>query len=470
MDTLLNWVWQGGVVAVALWPLLRLLDRAGAQVRYVVCWAALVLVSVLPIVPSVLSPSPAWPVQASWAAEPVVSVPDVWWTSSALVMAAWAVWVGANAVRFIRAMVVLRRARARCLPFPAVVEALLPHWRRVRHEGRRPALVLSESVATAAVLGAGAPLIAVAPALVEALEPEELDRVLIHEWAHVQRHDDVVSVLQLVVRLAAGWHPAVWAIERRLHVEREIACDEAAVAITGSPKSYAACLVRLASLRGGERPPLAAPAVFAASGLRARVTRLVSRPRSLAPLWSYGLAAGIVSSLALVAASLGGVALVETAAFALPFESIRAPRTAVETAAPVRLPAAPPVAIARAPRPRVAATTIATPHIADHAEHVHLSSLAVAQAPVAQPAAGEPAPQVPEPNAERHSEPSVVSIAPAPAVASAGQPPPATAGPQRSPWQQAADGGVAIGRKSRDAGVATAGMFTRIAKRVAGSF
>ena len=47
----------------------------------------------------------------------------------------------------------------------------------------------------------------------------------------------------------------------------------------------------------------------------------------------------------------------------------------------------------------------------------------------------------------------------------------------RSPWATAADAGVAIGdagaaigRGSKSAGVATAGFFTRVAKRVGGSF
>jgi hypothetical protein len=39
-----------------------------------------------------------------------------------------------------------------------------------------------------------------------------------------------------------------------------------------------------------------------------------------------------------------------------------------------------------------------------------------------------------------------------------------------APWTAAAGGGAAIGRKSKDAGIATAGFFSRFARRVAGSF
>jgi hypothetical protein len=40
----------------------------------------------------------------------------------------------------------------------------------------------------------------------------------------------------------------------------------------------------------------------------------------------------------------------------------------------------------------------------------------------------------------------------------------------RTPWRAAAAGGVVLGRKSKDAGVATAGFFNRFGRRVAGSF
>ena len=48
MDAALNWLWQGCVVALTLSVALRLLERARANVRYIVCWAALLLILVLP--------------------------------------------------------------------------------------------------------------------------------------------------------------------------------------------------------------------------------------------------------------------------------------------------------------------------------------------------------------------------------------------------------------------------------------
>jgi beta-lactamase regulating signal transducer with metallopeptidase domain len=491
MDAVLNWLWQGCVVALALFAMLRLLERARANVRYLVCWAALLLVVALPALPWLGSLGLRNEAVGLAPVGAIASVPDAWWTSGTVMGAAWIVWASVQTVRFTWAMVALRRARARSRAFPARVESLLSHWRHVRDEGRRPSLVLSEAVTTAAVLGCGAPAIAVAPSLVTTLDADELDRVVIHEWAHVQRRDDVVNILQVFIRVVAGWHPAVWWIDRRLHVEREIACDEMTIEVTGSPKSYAACLVKLAGLKGGGERTAMAPAVLTASGLRARVTRIVTRHRFIAPLWSRSIATAIVSVLCLMSVAVGGLTLVEPTVLALPFDSLRAIGTGSQGIASVAMPTfASHVVPAPSPRQSVASTPSDRRPIAE-------------EPPVAQAAseAGEQLTSVPaiavdstglHATADGDADTEAV---PEPAAVDAAVPtelPPAATEDSRSVWSAAADGGAAIGRKSADggaaigrrsaeggttigrkskeAGVATAGFFSRFARRVADSF
>jgi beta-lactamase regulating signal transducer with metallopeptidase domain len=469
MDAVLNWLWQGCVVAVASFVMLRALERASANVRCVVCWAALLLIVVLPVLP--LQPTAPSPEALSLTrGDAMVSLPDAWWTSRLVLFAAWIAWASVWLVRFVSAIVVLRRARARSRAFPPHVEADLPHWRRVRLEGRGATVVLSDSVTTAAVLGWGAPVIAVAPSLVKALDAGELDRVLIHEWAHVQRRDDVINILQIVVRIMIGWHPAVWWIDRRLQVEREVACDEMTVAISGSPKSYAECLVKLASLRGTGRVVQAAPAVFTASGLRLRVTKIVSPHPLIAPVWSRSIAAAIVFTLCAMSVGVGGLPLVEVTAFGLPFVSTRTIGTTLDRLAPIAVPTRSRLLANKRPPRQITVSARSAPRVS-------------AQAP-----SHSPLPK-PEPDALLMSRP----VNAVESRRSAGEaqddddgaggsetptalPPP---GPQpsdttveqfRSPGTAAAVGGTAVGRKSKDAAVATAGFFTRFARRVAGSF
>ena len=181
-------------------------------------------------------------------------------------------------------------------------------------------------------------MIAVAPSLVRTLDADELDRVLIHEWAHVQRRDDLVNILQIVVRIIAGWHPALWWIDRRLRIEREIACDEITVAVTGSAKAYAECLLKLSSLSGTSPTIRTAPAIFTPAGLRARVIKIVSPHASIAPAWSRSIAAAIVASLSLITAGVGGRDVVEATALALPLVPSRMLTTTLDRVAPKALP------------------------------------------------------------------------------------------------------------------------------------
>jgi bla regulator protein BlaR1 len=482
MDAVLNWLWQGCVVALACFAMLRLLERAHANVRYLVCWTALMLVVALPALPGLGSLGLRHEALRLAPVGAIASVPDAWWTSGVVMVLAWTAWASFYSVRFVWAMVALRRARARSRAFPTHVESRLSHWRHVRDTGRRATLVLSEAVTTAAVIGCGAPVIAVAPSLVTTLDPDELDRVVTHEWAHVQRRDDLVNILQVLVRVVVGWHPAAWWLDRRLHVEREIACDEMAIEVTGSAKSYAACLVRLAGLKGGERTAFAAPAVLMASGVRARVMRIVSRHAFIAPLLSRGIATAIVSVLCLVSMAVGGLTLVEATVLALPFDSLRAIGTRLEGVPPPAISTLPfPSQVESSPSPRQTATS--TPSARRPISE---------EPPLVRPAAGPgeqlvSAPERAVDSPELHTtaeggadtgavpEPSAV-VATAPI-----QLPQAAVDASQSVWSVAADGGTAIarksadggsaiGRKSKEAGVATAGFFTRFARRVAGSF
>ena len=183
MDAVLNWLWQGCAVALATFATLRLLNGARANVRYVVCWVALLLVAALPAV-SALNSLALQDDAVRFAPETaVVFVPYAWWTSGRVMIALWSLWAAIYTVKLVWAMAALRRARSRSLPFPADLDGQLPHWRQVRQQGRQSSLVLSEAVTTAAVLGGGAPVIAVAPSLLASLDAGDLDRVLVHEWA-----------------------------------------------------------------------------------------------------------------------------------------------------------------------------------------------------------------------------------------------------------------------------------------------
>ena len=475
MDIILNWLWQGCVVALLLAATLRVLNRSVASVRFAVGWLAMLLVLALPLLTAGEGVGPRVTADTIHRAGPMIVVPSAWWSSNELVLAAWGLWIAVYAVRVATDLFRLQRAKRHSAPFPATAESGLRHWRQVGPHGRRATLVVSDAVRAAAVLPGRSPRIAVAPALIERLNVDNLDRVVVHEWSHVQRRDDVTGGLQLVVQMIAGWHPAIWWIDRRLRTERELACDEMTVSVTGSGKRYAACLVELAGLPLLTRQLLPGPGALSSPGFRVRIQRLVS-PRALVSRATSRAAAGLAMVvLAALSMTVGQVQLVERAIASTSVDALatliaEGPFTSAETQPPA--PGVPSVTFgdgaqgesrtSRSTRHPIARADAAVqnqvPAMAAESDAPHLHRTAEVRDRVENGAA--------DPPMTHGAEALPARSLPVTAAAS----PPATPPQVRAGWSAAADAGTAIGRTSKDAGLATAGVFTRLGKRIAAGF
>ena len=472
MDHAINWVWQGCLVAAMTMVVLRAMERTRAAARYAVCWLALTAITVLPVLPAHFAEPASPALQASNGAidAPVLAVPDVWWTSTTVVVLAAAAWFLLAVSRFAGTVRAARRARAACTPFEPDLESRLRCWNEVKAHGRKTRLMLSPAVSAASVLGGGRPIIAVAPKLIERLSPDELDRIVIHEWAHVQRRDDLLSLAHAIVRASTGWHPAVWWLERRMLIEREIACDEMTVRLTGCAKRYAACLTTIAALPGSALQPMEAVGVLSTPALTRRVVRILSRRRLASP--AFSAAAAVVAVLVLgafsvtaaghrVAGTIGSQPIVEassttrTAGQPQPEPILQHNPSGDEDGGRPSSPT-PRAQSAVAPANARATAIGASPRVATETSAPHqepggsaVSVTAPALMPLAASVSSVPVidePAMPEPlqSARRIADPS--------------------------PWSAVADAGVSVGQGSKQAGVATGRFFSRLSKKIAGSF
>ena len=112
----------------------------------------------------------------------------------------------------------------------------------------------------------------------------DLQRICMHEAAHLERRDHYTLLIQRVIEALLPWHPAVHWIARQLDFEREAACDDRVVQATGEYKDYALCLTRVAELGASRATVLAAPTVIGIrSHLSRRVESLLARRNSVQP-------------------------------------------------------------------------------------------------------------------------------------------------------------------------------------------
>jgi Zn-dependent protease with chaperone function len=479
VELILNWLWQGGVVAVAAAGILRVISPACTLARYCAVWSACAAVLALPLIPLVWAAASPGAAPGHPMGVVTISMSDAWWTSPAVAIGVWAAWFTVQAIRVGAAMGAVHRAKQECQRFPSRLEARLPHWTRLSATGRPTRLVLSDRVSAAAVLGGMSPLIAVAPPLLDHLGEADLDRVVIHEWAHVQRRDDVGQAVQLLVRMIAGWHPAIWWLERQLHLEREVACDDIVVGVTGSAKEYATCLTSLASLPITAVRQLPVVAAASRSGLRHRIVRILTTRRTVTrSMWATAVVGAL--SVGVVAVGVGNLRVVRTA---LSMPSVSGAVTVHATGV---MATPDPFAIQTSPDGLRAAP--ATPMRVRTAERARSGREQGSDRPVT----GLPAERVPEAETSAPTEtapllasqpvaavtlPPVITVAPlAPPSASVTMAPAApdgsatTADAARAPWSAAADAGKAVGRTSENAAAAAGRFFTRFGKSVASSF
>ena len=463
MEFLANWLVQGSIVVVAAAALLRFLHRARAHARYWVCMVGFALVLALPLMSTFAAFVPqedATEAIGGAAPLPLVSLPHTPSLHTVL-FAVWCVWVGVHSVWLATAIVRTVRTRRRVRTFPYAVEQRLSHWTQVKERRRTTHLVLSDDVSAAAVLGGGLPVIAVAPALVAHLTTDELDRVVLHEWAHVQRRDDVANVVQLIARLLVGWHPAVWWFDQRLQAEREAACDEIAARMTGSSKGYAACLLKLASLPLTQRHTAHALGVLSSRTLSARIQRIITHERQGSSTWSRNIAGAGIIVLVGVCCGIGSLRIVGAAIVLAEADVARV--TSTPTPPPASRELAPVVSPESTLTPRDARKP-SRRSPAPRTDNVRTIGVA-AREPVADARpivanALHPSQEV-GPIESSRSQPD--ELLPARSI-------PIPTVPRVTPWAAAASAGTTFGERSKKGGLATAAAFTRFGKRLADAF
>jgi len=103
-------------------------------------------------------------------------------------------------------------------------------------------LLISALVQVPTVIGWLRPVVLVPVGALSGLPAEYLEALLLHELAHVRRHDYLVNILQSVAEALLFYHPAVWWVSGHIRAERELCCDDVAVAVSGDALTYARAL------------------------------------------------------------------------------------------------------------------------------------------------------------------------------------------------------------------------------------
>jgi uncharacterized protein (TIGR03435 family) len=288
--TLLHFVWQGTIV-VTMYAVVRKWGARtlGPSGRYFLACAVLTVMAVIPIVTWMLLPvqkSAAVTFSAPLSAPRTDSVPTIPFLLPSEVYAAppghflswvvvfWMIGATAFSLRLLSGWILAQRFRHR------MVRAASLEWQRRLDRLKacisvtRPVrLLVSGLIDAPGSIGWLRPIVLVPAGALAGLPCAQMEALLLHELAHIRRHDYLVHILQSVVETVLFYHPGVWWVSGHMRTDRELCCDDMAVSITGDAVVYARALAEFDSAR------FIQPAVVAANGgsVAKRIARLLGQ-------------------------------------------------------------------------------------------------------------------------------------------------------------------------------------------------
>lgn len=240
-ERMLNCVGEGIAIALFAWILLRLIGRRNSGTRFAVWFCALLAIALSPLIQFTGSHAADSLIPPTYTA---ITMPHSW---ALYLFAAWAAIAALGLARVALSLWHLRSVRRSCTVIE--LEGLDPLLRRTLDDFqsvRNIQLAVSDIVRVPAAIGLVKPAVVLPAWALDELSPAELNTILLHEFAHLRRWDDWTNLAQKILRALFFFHPAIWWIENRLSLEREMACDDLVLTQTANPRAYAECLVSLA--------------------------------------------------------------------------------------------------------------------------------------------------------------------------------------------------------------------------------
>jgi len=276
---ILNCTIEGIGIALFAWILLRAFGRQNSGTQFAVWFSALLAIAMLPL----LDNSALHGAKVTKHLE--ITMPGSW---ALYIFAVWLFVVAIGLIRIAAGYWHVLQLRKSCGPINAAELDPLLRKTLEQFDSHRPvAVCVSERLRVPTAIGFFKPIVVLPAWTMQELSATELNTILLHELAHIRRWDDWTNLIQRILGAFFFFHPVVWWIEKKLSLEREMACDDIVLEQATSPRTYAECLISLAEksfLRRGLS--LAQAAVDGVRHISLRISQILDENRAHAtPKW-----------------------------------------------------------------------------------------------------------------------------------------------------------------------------------------
>jgi TonB family protein len=307
-----HFIWQGLLVALILKSVLFIIDKNKSKLRYALATLAMLANAVLAILTfTMVYPDTSSGINSSLSPIPLTSLVNELTQQNALLsyqellpsILAHSLpylsllWLATIAILASKLLIEIRNVNN--LPLHSSISpssALLSRFDELAKQiklKKTPTLLISLKAEVPMAIGWLKPVVLLPASMVTGLDSAQLEMLILHELAHIRRHDYLVNFLQTLIELLFFFHPSVHWIGKQMRNEREYCSDDIAVQHCGDAIAYAHTLTDTASLCAKKHFHTIPTMAMAASGgdLKARVLRLVDHHCAPANTTSKWLAA-----------------------------------------------------------------------------------------------------------------------------------------------------------------------------------
>jgi beta-lactamase regulating signal transducer with metallopeptidase domain len=266
--TIFHSVWQGLIIGLIMLLILRLRRNLSSQSRYLLGVLSLAAIFSSSLLTFVIAYHPgASTTQMVGPAIEVVSVPREFprpadgmvyipgWKEYLTgtfdyVSIIWFIGVLLLTVRLAGGLLIIQGMRwQQVSPLPAEWESRLRHLARGVGLRRPITFLQSRKVRVPTVIGFLKPVVLVPAMIISGWPAEQLETIMVHELAHIRRHDFLINILQSIMEAIFFYHPMVWIISDNIRQERENCCDDQTIMFCGKVSLYARALASLGELQ-----------------------------------------------------------------------------------------------------------------------------------------------------------------------------------------------------------------------------
>lgn len=260
---LIHSLWQGLLLAVVTAVVLIATKKSGARLRYnlvavqfllfiVACcctfaweWYQAPVKAIAPLAGTIGNEASRWfHLDADGIRRFAQTCISYFTANAPMVVLLWSVLFVFRSVRMMGSLVYVYRAKSKYTYAPPAnwqqrVELLCEKLQI----GKAVRLLESGYVKVPMVIGHLKPVILMPVGLLAGLPAEQVEAVLLHELAHIRRHDYVVNFLQTLAETVFFFNPGLLWISSLLRDERENCCDDIALEQTKNKREFVQALI-----------------------------------------------------------------------------------------------------------------------------------------------------------------------------------------------------------------------------------